>query len=230
MPEKISVGDKFRIQGTRLETPALLPDNHMNGDFEVKDVYSFSVTRAEGQEHLITLEENQLVEFVFEDNTTWFGDKSIIADMLDESSLKRSSVEIPFLPAFISTENQTRGVLDKIKILFLKIFVKKAIKEAVGTIAARLEDKILNGRNGLYRLTKNFDFMEPRFFPGNPILILIHGTAASTEDSFKHLRDSDLWSAIFEKFAFEVYCFEHKTMIEGPLDNALHLMELLPEG
>lgn len=230
MPRKISVGDTFKIRGSKIETPALQPDTTMDGEFEVKEVYSLNVTRGEDNEITIALEENQFVEFVFEDNTTWFGDKSIIAEMLDESSIKRSGTEIPFLPAYISNENQTRGGLfDKIKILFLKIFVKKAVKEAVASIAARLEEKILNGRHGLYRLTKNFDFMEPRFYPGKPVLVLIHGTAASTEDSFKHLRDSDLWYEIFEKFAYEIYCFEHKTLIEGPLDNALELMQLLPE-
>ncbi|WP_336514812.1 CHAT domain-containing protein [Pollutibacter soli] len=230
MPRKISVGDTFKISGTKIETPVLFPDSKMDGGFEVQEVYSLSVTRGEGDEIIINLQENQLVEFIFEDNTTWFGDKTIIADLLDEGSVKRSATEIPYLPAFITNENQTRGLFDKIKILFLKIFVKKAVKESVATIAARLEEKFLAGRSGLYRLTRNFDFMEPRFFPGKPILVLIHGTAASTEDSFKHLKDSDLWFEIFEKFAFEIYCFEHKTLIDGPLDNALELMQLLPEN
>ncbi|MEJ2321924.1 MAG: hypothetical protein P8Z31_06150, partial [Gammaproteobacteria bacterium] len=87
--------------------------------------------------------------------------------------------------------------------------------------AGRLHRCELINRFGLTRSNGHFE-------PGKPVLIFIHGTASSTEGSF-----SDLWQQqegvnfIREArslYGANVYGFEHKTLSESPIRNALELV------
>lgn len=65
------------------------------------------------------------------------------------------------------------------------------------------------------------------------ILIFIHGTGANTSSSFGDLRSENQevsWDALTRPFNKRVYSFEHRTLSESPLDNALQLAKALPKG
>jgi hypothetical protein len=65
-----------------------------------------------------------------------------------------------------------------------------------------------------------------------PILVFIHGTASSTLGSFGDLRSANpaLWSALEQRFTGGIYGFEHRTLSESPIENALQLAQALPAG
>ena len=63
-------------------------------------------------------------------------------------------------------------------------------------------------------------------------LVFVHGTASSTLGSFGELRsgDRDLWAALERQFPGGIFAFEHRTLSESPIENALQLVEALPRG
>jgi hypothetical protein len=65
-----------------------------------------------------------------------------------------------------------------------------------------------------------------------PILVFIHGTASNTIGSFGHLRNDDqaLWSELEARFGQHIYGFDHRTLSESPIDNAIELLRKLPVG
>ena len=66
-----------------------------------------------------------------------------------------------------------------------------------------------------------------------PMLVFVHGTGSSTLGSFGDLRRgerADLWRALDEHYTGGIYAFEHRTLSESPIDNALALVEALPPG
>ncbi len=65
-----------------------------------------------------------------------------------------------------------------------------------------------------------------------PMLVFVHGTGSSSLGSFGELRagDRDLWSALDRHFTGGIYAFEHRTLSESPVENALHLARALPKG
>ena len=65
---------------------------------------------------------------------------------------------------------------------------------------------------------------------GQPALVFIHGTGSHTLGSFGELPASAAAPAIRDHFGEHVYAFEHRTFSESPIDNALQLLEALPEG
>ncbi|MEO8278619.1 MAG: CHAT domain-containing protein [Ideonella sp.] len=65
-----------------------------------------------------------------------------------------------------------------------------------------------------------------------PTLVFVHGTGSSTLGSFGELRigDRDLWAALEARFPGGIFGFEHRTLSESPIENAIQLVSALPRG
>ncbi len=64
-----------------------------------------------------------------------------------------------------------------------------------------------------------------------PILVFIHGTGSSTRGSFSALLAVDAqpqWEVLKQRFDGRIYAFEHRTMSDSPIDNAIDLLNALP--
>ncbi|MCK6424447.1 MAG: CHAT domain-containing protein [Burkholderiaceae bacterium] len=66
----------------------------------------------------------------------------------------------------------------------------------------------------------------------HPLLIFLHGTASHTLGSFGELRHAGRgwWSALEQRFPGGIYGFEHRSLSESPIENALALLDCLPAG
>lgn len=63
-----------------------------------------------------------------------------------------------------------------------------------------------------------------------PGLLFIHGTGSHTVGSFGELGGGDDWRALQRCFGDRIFGFEHRSFSESPIDNALALLEVLPEN
>lgn len=65
-----------------------------------------------------------------------------------------------------------------------------------------------------------------------PVLVFLHGTGSSTRGSFGDLQldERELWSVLERHYTGGIYAFEHRTLSEGPIENALQLLAALPAG
>ncbi|MCW5620743.1 MAG: CHAT domain-containing protein [Burkholderiales bacterium] len=66
-----------------------------------------------------------------------------------------------------------------------------------------------------------------------PLLIFIHGTASRTTSSFGAFAEPGArmhWQSLTAQFGRHVYAFEHRTLSDSPVDNAVDLLETLPVG
>lgn len=76
--------------------------------------------------------------------------------------------------------------------------------------------------------------------PQGPLLVCIHGTGSSSVGSFRQLFVQDVgkdqsiarpeWSRLERQFGDNIFAFEHRTLSESPIDNAIQLAEWLPAG
>lgn len=73
---------------------------------------------------------------------------------------------------------------------------------------------------------------DPAAFKTKPMLVFVHGTGSSSQGSFGDLRsgDRDLWSMLERQFSGGIFAFEHRTLSQSPIENALALAESLPKG
>ncbi len=65
-----------------------------------------------------------------------------------------------------------------------------------------------------------------------PMLVFIHGTASSTVGSYADLQtaSADYWRTFAARYGDRIYAFEHRTMSESPIENALQLATTLPHN
>lgn len=121
----------------------------------------------------------------------------------------------------------------------LRIFHVELAEEAAVAIAARLEDQLQPGP-GLYRCPFA-DRCELRPlasgevpFPGDaPVLLFLHGTASSTEGSFGGLWERPqlpVLKALNDYYRGNLFAYQHRTLSQSPVENALELVRLLPKG
>ena len=102
----------------------------------------------------------------------------------------------------------------------------------------------LEGEPGLYRWTDKQITLANRINEDDtellnavknaePLLVFIHGTGSNTVGSFGDLRSENqeiTWPNLTRSFNKHVYGFEHRTLSESPLENALQLAKALPKG
>ena len=102
-----------------------------------------------------------------------------------------------------------------------------------------LIEKKIRPEEGLYRWVKSSTENASSLVPSagipsdQPLLLFIHGTASNTLGSFGALHGDDAsseWQTLTQTFKEHIYAFEHRTMSQSPIDNALVLANALPDG
>ncbi|MCA0187643.1 MAG: hypothetical protein LCH90_16945, partial [Proteobacteria bacterium] len=104
--------------------------------------------------------------------------------------------------------------------------------------AGAFQDYQLDNRRGLQRLsTESWSLaaVERMDASPEPSLVFLHGTASSTEGSFRALwggntSEVDLRSRLGALYGARLYGFEHRSLTESPVANALDLAKALPDG
>jgi len=104
--------------------------------------------------------------------------------------------------------------------------------------AGAFQDYQLGNRRGLQRLsTESWSLaaVERMEASPEPSLLFLHGTASSTEGSFRALwggntSEVDLRARLGALYGARVYGFEHRSLTDSPVANALELAKALPDG
>ncbi len=116
----------------------------------------------------------------------------------------------------------------------LRIYRKGPAGVTALIAAGTFQDAQLDDRNGLYRCAPEafgLTQVDALSASGEPSLIFLHGTASSTEGSFKHLWENDSYrKQLVDTYGPRLYAFEHRSLTESPIANALQLVKLLPKG
>ncbi|HTN05385.1 CHAT domain-containing protein [Agriterribacter sp.] len=180
--------------------------------------------------HDIEMGADKVAEFVFEDDTVWICDAATLHDLFPESENPSRSGDSFVLPAAIKSVNNDRGIIGDIAIKIVSIFAKKAISDGVIALATKLEDKQLGSKEGLFKLDEHFGLLPfDKKASAKPFLLFIHGTNSSAKGAYGGLMDSDTWRFIRATYGENVLAFQHRTLTESPLQNAVALVKELPD-
>lgn len=187
--------------------------------------------RSSGETHEINLKDDDVVEMIFNDDTTWFCNPDTIEDVFPEASTTNRSGNTTFvLPAGLSGADENRGIIGDVVLKALNIFSKKKLPKEIKELAADLEKKQLDNLSGLYQLDKNFN-LQPftATVSAKPWLIFLHGTGSSTKGSFGELANTPLWDFIRQQYAGQVLALQHETLTKSPLQNVEEMLAQLPK-
>ena len=158
---------------------------------------------------------------------------TLLGDTLDDS--------LPPTPADASRGE--RGALG-LGIRVLEFFGIRVEEKAATKLGRWFEDrKLEGGKPGLHALSLDGAFAlaplaDEALLPATaePLLILLHGTASSTQGSFGKLwaadnaAGRDARTRLAATYAGRAFAFEHRSLTESPVANALALVRRLPKG
>ena len=220
---------KIVIKGTEQK----LPVNPASTDDVIELRKSYIIggnVRGLTESHDIDLKKDDLVELVFNDETTWYCNTDTIDEVFPEAAAAKRSGDLAFeIPMSLTTTDAERGIVGSILLKGLNIFAKKTIDNKVKDVAADFEKKQLENTSGLYQLDSNFQLHQfTSTLSGKPVLLFLHGTASSTKSSFGELLNTDLWKFIRDTYGNNVLAFQHESLTKSPLQNVLELVKQLP--
>lgn len=223
---------KIVVRGTKRAD--LAEESITEGSFTLplRESYSISSSRATADTHAVNISKNDLLEFVFDDNTSWHCNADDLHDLFPDASARSVTEGIDFeIPYSFNAGNEQRGTVSTIVVKALNIFAKDAIKAGVHEIAEYLESKQMNNFSGLFQLKSSFELAPFRAKEsGNPYLLFIHGTGSSTDGSFGELRGSDMWEQIVQTYGEHILAFNHETLTKSPIQNVSELLKQLPDA
>ncbi len=108
---------------------------------KIKASYAIGTSlRGTGEEHTVKLDKNDVVELLFEDDTTWYCNRDTLEEVFPEgSTIKRSAGGDAFrVPSAVSEVSLERGIVSSILLKGLNIFTKKAVGNKIKDIASDL--------------------------------------------------------------------------------------------
>lgn len=214
---------------------------------EVKAAFSVGMARSgrDLAEHPVA--KDDLIEIEFDNGARlWlraddyyerFGVKT--ARRAAEDGLLEVPEQLDLLPAGMRARGPIGWAVKSLKVLGVDL-PAMAAKELAAAIERRSHERNPKRRSpNLYRCslkTEAFaleDFTPPAHEDSSPYLLFIHGTGSSTWGSF-----GDLWSeqrraelqTLRMTYGDRVLAFEHRSLTESPIANALELAEKLPDN
>lgn len=225
---------QLRLRGEVATTPAV---NEESSFFSFEKSYTVSAaTRSDSPEQRLTLTRDHLIEIILEDDTAWVGNQDTLEELFPEAgAANRGETDEWTLPSELSNDTTERGLLKKIALKAVNLFVKKQASEKIagyiGPIAKKLEEKQFEGDGeGLYKVSPEFD-LQPVDSPleQGDYLLFIHGTGSSSKGSFAELKSSKLWMQMQSVYRpGHILAFQHRTLTESPITNIRKLVEKLP--
>lgn len=122
----------------------------------------------------------------------------------------------------------------------LRFFKFKIVPELIGAATSYLLQWIAEKVEAKLKKEGVKEFARPHYpmltwqqldaMRGRPVLLLIHGIFSSVGGAFGALHGTGALSALEKKYPGRIIGFDHWTVAKTPLENAKHLMSLLPPG
>ena len=208
----------------------IFEEDEINNYFRIDKSYQLNADRSDSRKYEEKLSDAEIIQLKTDDGLEWIGYADDIPEIYgDQPNTNRADGVDAYhmIPEIKNRGGVSRGVGDVIKNAVLDIIVSKGAEITAGELAKVIDNKKCPNP-GLHKLDDQGRTIPVGKIPFDQIcLLLIHGTISSYEDGFANI-DPDLWSQLKSRYDGNIYAFNHKTLTESPVENALALLEALP--
>jgi hypothetical protein len=199
---------------------------------DVQDAISLSADRSGDAEtiDIPDLQDDDVLEISLEDGLKiWTRWDDLQSDMAGQ--IVRGEGDELVLPSSVRLGDQTRGAGDWALTALRRVGFD--LPGATGEAIAQALESRLEQEPGLYRwsLADGMQVVDgASVATDRPSLLFIHGTMSSTVGSFGGLLEEEVWQRFTREYGDQIYALEHRTLSLNPIQNALELLEVLPEA
>ncbi|MCB0556535.1 MAG: CHAT domain-containing protein [Phaeodactylibacter sp.] len=197
-----------------------------------------SASRDAGKlERLEQVPEDAIIELTLDTGEKWYGTMESLRELFAAGASRgESGQEELTIPLAFTPDEQSRGWIGDITFGALRVIGIDLPRLPARLLASQLEKQLEPGP-GLYRCSDPNDLQMKAtakdFESGQPILLLLHGTASSTKGSFGELTadgNRETWDELTATYGSGIFAFEHPTLSKSPLENAVELLKKLPKA
>jgi len=225
----------IKVLGQRDERLEIVDYGNELNNFSVSDAVQFATDRSSASyQYISDLQDDDVLELIFEDGIRHWVKISMLEQEYKYSLLRGETpgvIEIPPQLPTVSAPHTSRGATAW-ALKALRVLKYDPIGQAAGDIA-KAWDKKLMAEPGLYRfneplLKRGDPLNNPQVDPKKPILLFLHGTFSSTMGSFGGL-PKETWASLCKQYGDQIFGYDHRTLSESPIQNALDLVDRLPQ-
>ncbi|HSF54804.1 MAG TPA: hypothetical protein VLA71_13705 [Algoriphagus sp.] len=236
---------KIRLRGQELPKEISQAEDQAMGYYNVARTFTVeNSTRSDVPEQLLELNDGEILELDFEDNSFWLGDADSVRQIFSKELKRSGDNEEIYLSGNIESDEQDRSLVQKVAIKAAKIFVKnQVIRPGIRQLATKAENSGLEfggksfeneGPAVVLSVGENFELGIADFSKvdlNKKSLFFIHGTGSSTLGSFAEMKGTDEWKDLVEAYGKNnILALQHRTLTCSPLENVLAGLESLPNG
>lgn len=207
----------------------------VNLEYEATYVIGDKTRDIKSTVHTIDLgTKDNVAEFVFEDETVWICDNSNLHNLYPEVASPSRSLDESFsIPGSLTLTSDERGI-GSVALKLIRVY-KKGSNEGIINLAKTFENAQFGSQHeGLYRINSSFELETVNFVTdidhNRPVLLFIHGTASSITGAYSDLSKTSVWQFIQNEYKNNIIGYQHRTLTESPLKNAVDLLEQLPNN
>ncbi|HNM30151.1 MAG TPA: CHAT domain-containing protein [Chitinophagales bacterium] len=226
----------FIIVGNKVQDK---PDLVTLDGYTTSHAIDLTGSRDGGITHEIDADEDDIVEFEFQDDSFWMGTVGEIPLLIqNEASPTARDYSGPLeIPQVLSMGSDQRGFLRNV--ILKRLHIRKPAEIITSIIvkkSAQLLDAHIQESPGLYFVDKNFrtKIINQKLTEINqPYLLMIHGTAASLDGSFdKMIKNNQfgLWDSIQKQYGDRILALQHYTLSKSPVENAIEAIKWMPKN
>ncbi|MEL6561932.1 MAG: CHAT domain-containing protein, partial [Bacteroidota bacterium] len=203
------------------------------------DAYSLASSRGQNETHYVKIDDMQVIEIEYENGIVDFVTAEELNKKKKDSNIRGvesfDDDNIIWIDHKISVDSPDRGIRD-IAIKFLRIFkIKdKAAELTVDKVAKKVDEKNVI-KEGLFYCEQEAVKLRDQFSANSKSsndahLLMIHGFASNTEQSFFGLGDSQngkAWKELWKNYPNRILAYDHRSITKSPLQNAAELIDSL---
>ncbi len=213
--------------------------NKVSGVLDVHPKLSFDVARKRDNAEDIQsakVEPDDIVELELENGIKIWQRADSLEEYAGTDASRGMDGSRSIIPGSIGSSRKERGAFSWAVKAF-RVFgvdpVADGAKLAARVVARKIEDQ-LQQAPGLYSFADDGTLgpLPPKLSSAKRVLVFVHGTASSSTGSFADVISgpNPIIDKLREVYGRNVLAFEHRTMTENPLQNALLLVKKLPKG
>ncbi len=205
---------------------------------ETVAAFDIATTRSDAIKKVIEVDDEDVLELVYEDGLIRIMTRVELEEETNTNQSRGNNDEdnTLFVPTHLegyqaNTRGFIRNLLRKLKIIKVN---DKVVELSALALAGKIESQLEPGP-GLY-YCQNPNKLGSRVknkAVNGPVLVLLHGTASSTAGSFGGFYQDNLpsvpWKGLLKTYGEQIFAFEHATLTKSPLQNAIDLLEALPQ-
>lgn len=199
----------------------------------VKDAVRVGAVRGSETPVTVAAADDDVVEFRMDGGAVIWMRGDEVGERLGTGAARGANADgVVSIDPSLPIDDRTRGIgawaIEALQVLGIDLAGQTARQ-----IAEAFEEKVVP-RPGLYRWDGNGDALGKAFVEteagDKPWLVFIHGTASSTLGGFSDLPklQAGIWQQLRSTYGERILAFDHRTLTESPIANALALVRALP--